>query len=166
MKLINAYTPAQERENKYYPASGLLNRFFDDQLAGERQYFALPPANIIEEEKNFRIEMAVPGYQKSDFDLELDKDLLTVGLKGEEQKSENPGEGQNKESQNKESQKNENENSSRYIKREFGYDGFCRSFRLSDKVDKENIEAKYENGILKISIPKTKEMLNRSIEIS
>jgi HSP20 family protein len=161
MKLINAYTPAQERENRYYPASGLWNRFFDDQFAGERQYFALPPANIIEEEKNFRIEMAVPGYQKSDFNLELDKDLLTVGLKGDEQKEE-----QADEKQQKESQKSEDENSGRYIKREFAYDGFCRSFRLSDKVDKENIQAKYENGILKISIPKTKEMLNRSIEIS
>lgn len=161
MKLINAYTPAQERESQYHPATGLLNRFFDDHYAGERQYFAMPPANIIEEEKSFRIEMAVPGYQKSDFDLELDKDLLTVGLKSEEQKSENSGEGQKKESQHK-----ENENNSRYIKREFGYDGFCRSFRLSDKVDKENIQAKYENGILKISIPKSNEMLNRSIEIS
>ncbi|MBS3807814.1 MAG: Hsp20/alpha crystallin family protein [Bacteroidales bacterium] len=151
MTLLSTYTPTQAREKGYYPGSlnRLFDRFFEDQAADNRQYFALPPANIAEGEKHFRIELAVPGYNKSDFNIELNEDLLNVSLK---------------ESDNKE-EKNNQDNSS-YVKREFGFDGFCRSFRLSDKVDRGNIKAKYENGILMITIPKKKEMLNRSIDIS
>ena len=151
MTLLSTYTPTQTRGKRYYNPNlnRLFDRFFEDQPAGNPQYFNLPPANIAEEEKQFRIELAVPGYKKSDFTIELDKDLLHVSLK---------------ESDHQEKQDNKQETN--YIKKEFGFDEFCRSFRISDKVDRENIKAQYENGILRITIPKKKEMINRSIDIS
>ena len=138
MTLLNTYAPT--RANRY-------------QTLDAGQYFALPPANIAEEEKNFRIELAVPGYSKSDFNIELDKDLLNVSMKEQEQEQ-------------KQDNAKDHQEGSGYIKREFGFEGFCRSFRLSDQVDKQNIRAKYENGLLMITIPKKKESINRSIDIS
>jgi len=150
MTLLSTYTPAQTRERSYSPGSlnRLFDRFFEDQATDSRQDYAFPPANIAEEEKDFRIELAVPGYKKSDFNIELDENLLHVSLKEDSDENQN------------------NQETGSYLRREFGLGGFCRSFRLSDKVEKENIKARYENGILMITIPKKEEMMSRSIEIS
>ena len=151
MTRFSTYAPAQTRERRYYPGSlnRLFDRFFEEQATDNRQYFALPPANIAEEQKHFRIDLAVPGYNKSDFNIELDENMLHISMK-----------------QNEDQEEKENQDQNNYIRREFGFEGFCRSFRLSEKVDKDKIKAKYENGILMITIPKKEEMINRSIDIS
>lgn len=143
MTRLSTYTPTKTREYNNDGFSRLFNRFFE-QEADCNQYFAIPPANIVEEEKNFRIEMAVPGYTKSDFHIELDENRLIVSLDKEEKQDQASG----------------------YLMKEFGFNSFSRSFRLSNKVDKENISARYENGMLLITVPKNKEMMHRSIEIS
>ena len=149
MTLLRTYTPASHREfnNRPDSLSRLFNRFFEEEGTDQRQYFAIPPANIREQEKDYIIELAVPGYTKENFSIELDENLLTISL-------------------NEEGQKEDKEDKEHYIMKEFGFEGFKRSFRLSDKVEKEQIAAKYENGLLQVTIPKKKEMMNRSIEIS
>ncbi|MHC1778680.1 MAG: Hsp20/alpha crystallin family protein [Bacteroidales bacterium] len=97
----------------------------------------LPSVNIKETGDNFEVEMAAPGMDKSDFKIEVNQGVLSISS---EKKVENE--------QNEEN---------RYTKREFSYQSFCRSFSLPTTVNSDKIAAKYENGILKITIPKRDE---------
>ncbi|MGM0531712.1 MAG: Hsp20/alpha crystallin family protein [Bacteroidota bacterium] len=137
MTLLTTYTP--NRTTDY----GLFDRFFNDEASASNQYFAVPPANISETDKDYQIELAVPGYQKSDFNIELDENLLVVSLERDKQSKEHQ----------------------EYILKEYDFNSFRRSFRLSDKVSKTDISAKYKNGILTVFIPKKEKFTNRSIEI-
>ncbi|WP_294232640.1 Hsp20/alpha crystallin family protein [uncultured Chryseobacterium sp.] len=108
----------------------------------------VPSVNIKENDNHFEVEVAAPGMQKDDFRITLDGNLLTISS----------------------SKKNETEESKdNYTRREFSYQSFQRSFELAkDVVDEEHIEAKYENGVLKLIIPKTekaKKQAPRLIEI-
>ncbi|WP_294324675.1 Hsp20/alpha crystallin family protein [uncultured Chryseobacterium sp.] len=108
----------------------------------------VPSVNIKENDNHFEVEVAAPGMQKDDFRITLDGNLLTITS----------------------SKKNETEESKdHYTQREFSYQSFQRSFELAkDVVDEEHIEAKYENGVLKLIIPKTekaKKQAPRLIEI-
>ncbi len=93
----------------------------------------MPDANIIENEKDYRIELAAPGLEKKDFKVEISNGILSVSAEKEEEEVE---EGEN------------------YKRREFAYNSFCRSFTLSDNSLPDKIDAKYENGILRLSLPK------------
>ncbi|MFN8116176.1 MAG: Hsp20/alpha crystallin family protein [Bacteroidia bacterium] len=129
---------------------------FDDAFSKnffERQnrMFNVPAVNIKETDKSFELDLAVPGMDKKDFKIELKDGSITISAKHE----------------NKVEETNEKE---RYSKREFSYQSFSRSFVLAeDLVDTEGINAKYENGILNVSIPKksnTQINLSREIQIS
>lgn len=99
----------------------------------------LPAVNVKETPENFIVEMAAPGMKKEDFKVELNNNLLTISS---EQK-----------------QENEQQENDRYTRREFSYQSFQRSFQLSgNAVDVENIQAKYENGVLHLTIPKREEV--------
>ncbi|WP_276875299.1 Hsp20/alpha crystallin family protein [Chryseobacterium joostei] len=94
----------------------------------------LPSVNIKEREEAFEVEVAAPGMQKEDFKITLDGNLLTISSSKEEREEENDG---------------------NFTRKEFSYQSFQRSFELAkDVVDDENIEAKYENGVLRLTIPK------------
>lgn len=95
-----------------------------------------PSVNIKETEENFSLELAAPGLTKEDFNLELNEDILTISS---EKKVENE------------------ETKDNYTRREFSYQSFKRSFSLPESVDSANINAKYENGILNIVLPKKEE---------
>jgi HSP20 family protein len=96
----------------------------------------IPPVNIRETEKTFEIEVAVPGFDKKDINVEVEKDILTISSKREEEKKEESDE----------------------IKRlEFSYDYFERSFNIPEDADTENINAKSNNGVLYIVLPKKEE---------
>ncbi|MFC2097810.1 Hsp20/alpha crystallin family protein, partial [Bacteroidota bacterium] len=95
-----------------------------------------PPANIVETKDDFRIEIAAPGFMKKDFNIHIEKDLLSISKELEDQKEE------------------ENE---KYSRKEFSYSSFKRTFKLSNLIDKENISAEYKNGILKVKLPKLEE---------
>lgn len=97
----------------------------------------LPSVNIRESEEDFEVEVAAPGFEKTDFKIELNHDQLTIS--SEKQNNEEVPEGQE------------------YTRREFSYQSFTRSFTLPNSVDNEKIAAKYENGILRIIIPKKEE---------
>lgn len=97
----------------------------------------LPSVNIKENADAFTVEVAAPDFEKSDFKLELNHDLLTISS---EKKVEN-----------------ETKEGEQFTKREFSYQSFSRSFTLPQTADGERIEASYENGILKVRIPKKEE---------
>lgn len=97
----------------------------------------LPSVNIIETGDNFEVEMAAPGMEKGDFKIEVNQGILTISSE-----------------KKVESEQNEE---NRYTKREFSYQSFCRSFSLPASVNSDKIGARYENGILKITIPKREE---------
>ncbi|SEW01877.1 HSP20 family protein [Chryseobacterium wanjuense] len=108
----------------------------------------LPSVNIKENPENFEVEVAAPGMEKQDFQITLDGNFLTISSAKKNQQEEN------------------NDN---YTRREFSYQSFQRSFELAKNVvDEDRIEAKYENGVLKLIIPKTedaKKKAPRLIEI-
>lgn len=151
MTLLRTYRPARRnQELGFNTASELYNRFFNDERRDCNQFFAVPPANIIEGEEDYKISIAAPGFEKSDFDIELNEDLLTISL-GKE---------------NDQEDKNEEQNS--YVMREFNFNSFKRSFKISENIDKDKIEATYKNGILELRLPIKEEVLkntNRSIEV-
>ena len=94
-----------------------------------------PPVNILESEADFRIELAAPGLEKSDFKVEVNKDILTVSAGKEAQA----------------------EAEVKILRREFSFLNFQRSFRLPNSVDVNAIQAGYQNGILTITLPKRDE---------
>jgi HSP20 family protein len=107
-----------------------------------------PAVNVKETEKSFHIELAAPGLEKGDFKVEVDKNVLTISAEKETKKEEKDKEG-------------------RYTRREFGYTSFKRSFTLSeDLVDGEKVDAKYENGVLHVDLPKKKEQTKAIKQIS
>jgi len=118
--------------------------------------FNRPAANIIDNEKDFTIELAVPGMSKENFNIKLDDDILSISVEREE-KEENPA--------NAKAMAGEERN---FTRREFRYDGFCRSFSMPDIVDQEKIKADYKNGILSVMLPKSEEakVQGREIKIS
>ncbi|HEY6504130.1 MAG TPA: Hsp20/alpha crystallin family protein [Chitinophagaceae bacterium] len=103
------------------------------------------PVNIKETEKSYRLDVAAPGFDKADFKINLDQDVLTVSV------------------EKKEEVKNENE---KEIRMEYSYRSFSRSFTLDEKIDAAGIEAKYVNGILTLNLPKKEEVKSASKEIS
>jgi len=110
----------------------------------------IPAVNIKETPDNYEVEMAAPGMTKKDFKVELDGNVLTIS--------------------SVKSAENEQQPEARYTRREFSYQSFSRSFNLQkDVVDIEKIEAKYEDGMLHLLIPKketAKQKQPRLIEIS
>jgi len=133
--------------------------FFDDVFTKEffnkpakrNGFHTLPAVNIKETEKSFELELAAPGLEKKHFKIELVEDKITI-------------------SAHQETTTEEKQETEAFSRKEFNYTSFSRSFVLPEKlVDKEAINATYENGILKVSIPKKeKEVLNhhREIQIS
>lgn len=99
----------------------------------------VPGVNIKETKDNFDVEVAAPGMNKKDFKIQLDGNLLTICSEKTDRREEN----------------NEDE---KYSRKEFSYQSFERSFTLpKDVVDADKIEAKYENGLLHLVIPKKEE---------
>ena len=92
-----------------------------------------PPVNIVEKDAVYQLELSVPGYEKADFNVKLDDKLLTISTEKKDAAT---------------------ESTSKIIRKEFSYKSFKRSFTLDEKIDAENISAKYDNGILTLELPK------------
>lgn len=121
----------------------ILDRFFeDDLLDGPTKNYSntnttLPAVNIKEDIEGYEVEIAAPGFDKNDFKIELSNNILTVSSEKEIE--------------------NETKKGQRYTRQEFSYQSFMRSFTLPNTVEGERIMARYENGILKVDIPKKEE---------
>ncbi len=114
----------------------LLSDFFDDDRYFSSPWLgarSMPAVNIKETDNNYEIDIAVPGYNKKDFNISIESGLLTVSAEKREEKE----------------QKDDN-----YTRREFGYASFSRSFNLPQNTNEEDINARYEDGILKLTVSK------------
>lgn len=98
---------------------------------------SVPPVNITETTDSYNLDLSAPGRNKEDFKINIDKGLLTISV---EQKNE----GENKEQ--------------KVVRKEFSIRSFKRSFTLDEKIDAEGIAARYENGVLKVTLPKKEEV--------
>jgi HSP20 family protein len=122
----------------------MLSDFFDDDGFFKSPWLGgrgMPAVNVKETDKNYEVELAVPGYDKKDFNISIDNGLLTVSAQKEEQKE----------------KKEDN-----YTRREFGYSSFSRTFNLPVNTNDQDINARYEDGILKLSIAKKQEPNGRT----
>lgn len=131
------------------PFSNLVDELFSGFPAFGQGWgaeaFSFPPVNIHETPDAFHMELNVPGRSKEDFLLNVDNGILTVSFeKKEEKKSEEY----------------------KTVRREFTYRSFKRSFNLDQKIDTNNIQAKYENGLLKLLLPKKAEAKESSRQIN
>ncbi len=129
--------------NNYKSLDGFMKEILNEfpsavSKAVREDVLHYPPVNIIDKTTNYSVELSAPGYVKADFSIKLDNNVLTVSTDKKEETAV------------------ENE---KVIRSEFGLKSFKRSFTLNEKIDTENIAARYENGILKIELPK-KESFN------
>ena len=129
----------------------IWNNFFNDDLFNWERNFAstdnsLPAVNIRETPDTFLVEMAAPGMEKKDFKIELDGSALTIS-------SEKQNESEEKEGEN-------------YSRKEFSYQSFYRTFNLpKEVVNADKIKAKYENGLLRLEIPKREEAKQKPVRL-
>ncbi len=129
---------------------GLMNQFLNDLPSAtgktiREEFLGFPPVNIDEKPNSYLLQLAVPGYEKTDFTVKLEADLLTISAgKTAETKDETV----------------------KSIRKEFSNKSFKRSFTLDEKIDGANIVAKYENGILNVEIPKKEQEKTPAKEIA
>jgi HSP20 family protein len=116
------------------------NDWFDGGLLGRS--INIPAVNITEQKDEFMVSLAAPGLKKDDFKIDVDGNLLTISSEKEEKKE---------------------EKEARYTRKEYNYTSFERSFTIPDEVNKEKIEARYEDGILKLALPKKEEAKKMAI---
>tara|TARA_R110000868_G_scaffold56488_2_gene174754 strand:- start:1074 stop:1577 length:504 start_codon:yes stop_codon:yes gene_type:complete len=124
--------------------TGFGNEFMSNFNSG----LTLPAVNVMDTVNDFIVEMAVPGLQKSDFDINIDNNVLSIGV---------------------EKRTELNEDKQNYTRREFGYSSFKRTFAIPESVNIEKISASYNDGIMKVVLPKREEAKKkpaRNIKIS
>lgn len=143
-------TLVRRKHNRLFPSifeDFFNDSHFDNMIAGSTHM--QPSVNVKENDDDFQIELAVPGMSKEDFKVEVDHGVLHVGAAQSEEKGDKDDNG-------------------KYTRREFNYSSFRRSFRLPTSVDSTQIGAKYEDGVLILSLPKKEEakvQAPKSIEI-
>lgn len=96
----------------------------------------MPAVNVTDNKDNYLVSLAAPGMKKNDFKIDVEGNMLTISNEKEE---------------------NKEEKETRYTRKEYNYSSFSRSFTLPDEVIKDKIEATYEDGVLKLRLPKTEE---------
>lgn len=149
-------TLVKRNGNRLSPLPMLFDDFFNRDLFNwnnanfSDSNTTMPAVNIKETAENYEVEVAAPGMSKKDFKVELDGNVLTISSERSEQKEDREGE--------------------KYFRKEFSYQSFQRTFNLQKEVvDVDKIEARYENGLLHLLIPKKDEVKQkppRLIEIA
>lgn len=128
-----------------FPMLNNLTDFFDDDWLKERFTRDWTPAiNVVDNEENYEIEVAAPGMKKKDFHVTLENGVLTVSG---------------------ETMKEDEEQTKNYTRREFRTRSFTKSFTLPENVDQEAMKAKYDDGILRLTIAKTEKVLPPKKEV-
>ena len=156
-----------------------MNRFFDDLFGTNpaqgncgtnvaTNYFR-PPVNITETDDNYILDLAVPGWEKGDFEIKVEGDFLTIkGEKAKAPENTKATETTDESTENAEPKVEVKKPSAKFLKREFKRRNFKRTFTLSDKANKESIDANYVNGILTITVAKLEaaKPVSKIVEIS
>lgn len=121
----------------------LFPAFLDDFFKPWNEWFnggrarSIPAVNITENKEDYKVSVAAPGLKKGDFNINVEGNVLTISCEKEESKE---------------------EKGERHTRKEYNYSSFSRSFTLPDEVNKEKIDAYYEDGVLKLTIPKKDEV--------
>ncbi|WP_346858329.1 Hsp20/alpha crystallin family protein [uncultured Draconibacterium sp.] len=140
MSLVKFHNPAYNANNVL--VNELFNNFFKNDYS--EQYVkngAKPATNVFETEKDFKIEVLLPGFVKEDVNLNVHNNILTIKV---------------------DKKKEEKAVEYKYAHREFGVYNFEKQYKLPKSVDTEKIEAKFENGILILNLPKKEEALPKA----
>lgn len=126
---------------------GMLPTVFDDFFKPWNEWFdtgglmgrmmTVPAVNIVENKNDYTVSLAVPGMKKDDFNIDVEGNMLTISCENEE---------------------NKEEKGEKFTRKEYNYSSFSRSFTLPEEVNRENIEAVYDNGLLKLMLPKKEEV--------
>ncbi|HPD65082.1 MAG TPA: Hsp20/alpha crystallin family protein [Bacteroidia bacterium] len=125
------------RDDRFPVFSRFFEDFFNDEPFFPSSWMnRVPAVNILENKDSFSVELAAPGLNKNDFKINLENNLLTIECSKEDKKE---------------------EKDERFTRREFCYSSFQRSFTLPNTIDTNKIDAKYEDGVLKINLPKKEE---------
>jgi HSP20 family protein len=111
------------------------NEWFDNSALLGR-VMNVPAVNITEQKDDYLVSLAAPGLKKEDFKIDVDGNMLTISSEKEQSKE---------------------EKDKKFTRREYSYSSFSRSFTLPEEVNKEKIDARYEEGVLKISLPRKEE---------
>ena len=107
------------------------NEWFGDGGSWSR-LMNVPAVNITEQKDEYLVSLAAPGLKKEDFNIDVDGNMLTISSEKEESKE---------------------DKDKKFTRKEYSYSSFSRSFTLPEEINKEKIEAKYEDGVLRISLP-------------
>ncbi|WP_179344951.1 Hsp20/alpha crystallin family protein [Winogradskyella ursingii] len=119
------------------------NNFGTEFMSNFNTGMTLPSVNVKDSDEEYIVEMAVPGLKKSDFDINIDNKLLSISA---------------------ELQTDSEEEDDNYTRREFGYSSFKRTFSLPETIETEKISAKYNDGILKVNLPKREEAKKKPLK--
>lgn len=146
MALIKLPTKTLNTDSVNPFVNSVFDNLFNDSFITDRLVTRVPAVNITESTDAYEIELAAPGLDKSDFKINVDKNLITISVDKKEETV---------------------EEDKVYSKKEYSYTSFSRSFSLPDTVDYSNIDAAYENGVLKLKIGKKEEAIvaKRLIEV-
>ena len=137
-------------ETSFFPT---FSSVMDDFFAGNGDFptpmvkgISIPAVNVTENKKEYKLEVAAPGFKKEDFNLEVKNGYLTISG---------------------ESKSDEEKKDEQYTRREFRYNSFSRSFALPDNVREQDIQARYNDGILWITLPKATDepVVSKSISV-
>ena len=132
-------------KHNYRTVNDLFDEFFRPATWGKETTLAGPPVNIHETNDSYHLELSAPGLNKDEFKVNLEKGLLTIGYE----------------------KKTETENKDyKTHRKEFSVTSFKRSFSVDDKINADGIQAKYDNGVLKLLLPKKEEVKVQPKEIA
>lgn len=111
------------------------NEWFEGGL--KEKMITVPAVNVKEEEDKYLVSLAVPGLKKEDFNIDIEGNMLTISSEKEEQKE---------------------EKEEKFTRKEYNYSSFSRSFTIPEDVKQEAIDARYEDGVLNIKLPRLEEV--------
>ena len=132
--MLTTVKPNQRRVPFFFPElEHLTNHVFGET---DTTRVARPSANISEHENHYSVSLAAPGFKKEDFNIKVEKDLLTIAVKREDEKAGNE----------------------KVVRQEFKVQNFERTFHLTEKINGEQIAASYENGLLEVTLAKKAEV--------
>lgn len=137
----------EKKNNVLLPGfNDIFESVLEDNFFSTRRMSNVPSVNISDSPDAYHIELAAPGLRKEDFKVNVERDMLTIST---EKKTES------------------SEGDKSYTRREFNYAAFTRSFTLPESADVDRIQASYQEGVLKLHLPKKEEAkaISRQIEI-
>jgi HSP20 family protein len=137
-------TQLKDNGTSLFPA---LSEFFesDKWISPDRIFrnftHSLPAANVSETDKEYKIELAIPGFKKEEVKINLENEILIVSAESKTEKE---------------------EKTKKFTRKEFSYGSFSRSFQLPKVANSDKIQAKYEDGLLKLEIAKKEEAITKA----